>query len=205
VHHGRLFTKRPPPANVPTPRTPRTPDITTPALLEGATNQLSPRGLTQPKFHPYITLGFAFDQAICWISDVSFIPEETWDILKRHSLLNSKLPVLVVDCLGITSHTSHFGLKDSVTAISRIGAQKSYLIGFGHRVPHEAWTRICESIERNGNHEGYVDDISETVNKGLGIVNPEHLRQSLYIRPSYDGLRLNVSGDGGVDEVHLET
>ncbi|SCV72853.1 BQ2448_4390 [Microbotryum intermedium] len=33
---------------------------------------------------PYLSLGFLFDRQIAYISDVSYIPEETWSILETH-------------------------------------------------------------------------------------------------------------------------
>lgn len=109
------------------------------------------------KKEPYFCLGFLFNQSIAYISDVSFIPETTWDLLlgkttlegraskevkntskdpeqvaadANRTLSNGHLngingsdasshthgtsssaapPVLVVDCLRVYPHTSHFG------------------------------------------------------------------------------------------------
>lgn len=36
---------------------------------------------------PYYCLGFLFDQKICYLSDVSFVPEEVWAVLDQHVTL----------------------------------------------------------------------------------------------------------------------
>lgn len=111
------------------------------------------------KKEPYYSLGFIFNRSIAYISDVSYIPESTWDILLGktaastgrphvetletaknadqtvddavHTLTNGPVangynqsnrtettenstasgipPILVIDCLRVYPHTSHFG------------------------------------------------------------------------------------------------
>lgn len=115
-------------------------------------------GIYFTKKEPYYSLGFIFNRSIAYISDVSYIPESTWDLLlhghhsgkkghtkkethhtskkpqeviedaketltngkaddqpatKQHSSKEARShripPVLVIDCLRVYPHTSHFG------------------------------------------------------------------------------------------------
>ncbi|GAA5876705.1 hypothetical protein JCM1840_000767 [Sporobolomyces johnsonii] len=123
---------------------------------------------------PYFCMGFLFDARILYLSDVSSIPEEVWSQLSDEldlprsspSLTNGiehlalpasksnkpRLQALVVDCLRIEPFTSHFGLGQAVQTATRLGANKTYLIGFGHRTSHAAWlhaTRLFSSGARS--------------------------------------------------------
>ena len=116
-------------------------------------------GIYFTKKEPYYSLGFIFNRSIAYISDVSYIPESTWELLlgeaehgiahphrytektskkpqhvvqdvkdmlengtssgsnghhshhysKSHGSRQGAPPVLVVDCLRVYPHTSHFG------------------------------------------------------------------------------------------------
>ncbi|GAA6064299.1 hypothetical protein JCM10212_002479 [Sporobolomyces blumeae] len=145
---------------------------------------------TPPK--PFLCSGFLFNRQICYLSDVSGIPDSVWATLDHHldlpfsrtssssartNEIESTLPVvngtsssstttttttgadagasskprlqaLVVDCLRLEPFTSHFGLGQAVETAERLGARKTYLIGFGHRTSHTAWvhaTRLLAS------------------------------------------------------------
>lgn len=103
---------------------------------------------------PYYCLGFLFDRKIAYLSDVSLVPEEVWDLLERVCTLPEEwrpkkegevekvenvvngwkveekpvIQALVVDCLRIETFTSHFGLGEAVGTARRMGALKTYLV-----------------------------------------------------------------------------
>lgn len=102
---------------------------------------------------PYFCLGFLFDAAILYLSDVSFIPEIVYDAigqecelpaaeqplssrvngisLNGHQGGTSKKPRLqglFIDCLRQDGHTSHFGLPQAVESGRRLGAERTYLV-----------------------------------------------------------------------------
>lgn len=55
---------------------------------------------TPPK--PYYCLGFLFDRKLCYLSDVSEVPEEVWSLLEKEcSLPGSEKPQEVVE--GLTN------------------------------------------------------------------------------------------------------
>ncbi|GAA6008037.1 MBL fold metallo-hydrolase [Rhodotorula paludigena] len=116
---------------------------------------------------PYPCLGFLFNAQILYLSDVSYIPETVWaqldaelalarrPVVRQQNGTNNtngdvakkekpRLQALVIDCLRIEPFTSHFGIGQAVQAARRLHAQKSYLIGFGHRTSHAAWRHFCE-------------------------------------------------------------
>ncbi|GAA5875828.1 hypothetical protein JCM8547_005325 [Rhodosporidiobolus lusitaniae] len=136
-------------------------DPTTPFMIEGI--EVVPLPVHHGKFFttppsPYFCLGFLLNRQICWLSDVSHIPPAVWSTLFRYLLLpneegegekkgegegKKRLEALVVDCLRLETFTSHFGLGQAVSAARRMGAERNYLVGFGHRTSHALWTHAC--------------------------------------------------------------
>ncbi|WRT65509.1 uncharacterized protein IL334_002453 [Kwoniella shivajii] len=155
VHHGIYFhTISPAPG--PTPQ---------------STPNAPPSKRIEPE--PLICLGFMFDNEIVYISDVSSIPESTWERMSnRSSLINStdpsilsasetisvdgdltqandknKLPVLIIDALWpLRPHASHFSLQQALQTALRLKAQYTYLIGSTHPTTHFMWEEICLSL-----------------------------------------------------------
>ncbi|KAG8737240.1 hypothetical protein FRC10_008410 [Ceratobasidium sp. 414] len=68
------------------------------------------------------------------MSDVSYIPEGAWEVIKARS---NSFEVFIVDCLKLEHHISHFGIKEVVEAAKRVNAQQTYVVGFGHEIPHD--------------------------------------------------------------------
>ncbi|GAA6020459.1 hypothetical protein JCM10207_000007 [Rhodosporidiobolus poonsookiae] len=115
---------------------------------------------------PYFCSGFLFGRQICYLSDVSYIPQAVWSSLASRLSLPSppgqgeeeqgkgeeekeekpRLKALVIDCLRLEPFTSHFGLGQAVAAARRMGAERNYLIGFGHRTSHALWLRACTAL-----------------------------------------------------------
>ncbi|KAL8276368.1 hypothetical protein RQP46_011213 [Phenoliferia psychrophenolica] len=92
---------------------------------------------------PYLCLGFLFNSTLCYMSDVSHVPDTVWEILERECALpgtaalsleglsvdekkedKPRVHALVIDCLRIEGHMSHFGLGQAVEAARRIGADR---------------------------------------------------------------------------------
>ncbi|GAA5919494.1 hypothetical protein JCM6882_008653 [Rhodosporidiobolus microsporus] len=122
---------------------------------------------------PYFCLGFLFARQILYLSDVSYIPQDVWTTLSRYLALpaypptssisttngaeapgdagepegkKGRVKVLVIDCLRLEPFTSHFGLGQAVATARRVGAEKNYLIGFGHRTSNALWTAGCRAL-----------------------------------------------------------
>jgi hypothetical protein len=144
------------------------------------------------KPQPYVCLGFAIENSICWISDVSYIPDDTWKVLEP--MIDKGFAMLVVDCLGWKRHTSHFGIKDSVLTALRIGATVTYLIGFGHEIPHDDWTKICQYA--SGVPEPARGSSNYRVQRAMVLIDEAEEGKSIRpcMLPSYDGLRLRIKG-----------
>lgn len=145
-----------------------------------------------PKVHPYLCYGFKIEDAIVYISDVSFIPEDVWSMVLTSKSSSGQIPAFIVDCLRLNPHTSHFGLKQAVAAVRRLGAKRSYLTGFGHEVTHEEYTEILTAI---GNPSKLLPGSSENIEAGLKLVGEG---KEQYVRPAYDGMRIFVSVEGNI-------
>ncbi|GAA94712.1 hypothetical protein E5Q_01365 [Mixia osmundae IAM 14324] len=170
---------------------------------------------------PYICLGFLFDRAIAYLSDVNFIPEETWQLIRGSK--ESSIPICIVDCLRIVPHTSHFGLPQAVATARRMGAQRTYLFGFAHRITHDAWVYATSALGKGRHAHDAPEPLSKNGKrqKTKGLVRApevgnvqaqwesftEHAleeleeweggpREPIWVRPAFDGLRVWVDEHG---------
>jgi hypothetical protein len=202
VHHGRIFSKVPPPAYVVTP-TGTSPSTPTKSGISLPSRESSPALEKQQtgkeisnkveRIHPLLCLGFKVQEQLAYISDVSHIPDHVWEVLKSNRGEASRpLPALILDCLRLTSHPSHLGIAESLGIARRVGATKTYLTGFSHDVAHEEYVTITESI---GGIKKANRELTEPERIGIELAQGG---QQLWVRPAHDGLRLFVSGDGSV-------
>ncbi|TFK36806.1 beta-lactamase-like protein [Crucibulum laeve] len=199
VHHGRVFSVAPPPAYISTPNAtlPSTPDKKTMSLpcrnTTSATNGVKNRDDEEKVIYPYLSYGFKVQERLAYISDVSFIPDDIWPIL-RCGNSNGSLPILALDCLRLLPHTSHVGLAGALAIAQRINASRTYLTGFGHEVSHEEYVTIGEVV---GGAEIPLERLTEVEKQGLELVGEE---KGFWVRPAHDGLRVLVASDGRVKD-----
>ncbi len=66
---------------------------------------------------------------LAYLTDVSFIPDETRKFLRD-------LKILIIDALRYTPHPTHFSLKEALDEIEIIKPEKAYLIHLSHRFMH---------------------------------------------------------------------
>ncbi|MBK9291119.1 MAG: MBL fold metallo-hydrolase [Bacteroidetes bacterium] len=74
--------------------------------------------------HRLPVFGFRFGK-LAYITDVSYIPDETFQKLKGVSLL-------IIDALRKEKHISHFSLPEAIEAARRIGAQTTWFTHVSH-------------------------------------------------------------------------
>jgi len=207
VEHGRLWAACAPPAFSPTPDSspstpqPSTPNGTTlspplvvPAISPTSASAINGNGQGVPALHPYICHAFKIQDSVIYLSDVSWISEESWAVLNQPSISDPshRYAVAIVDCLRPIAHISHYGIKEAVNVARRINAQRTYLTGFGHEVAHDEYVTIGEyvggKVVGNPNEkEKYCIDL---VDEGKDV----------WLRPSHDGLRFVVSDKGDVED-----
>jgi phosphoribosyl 1,2-cyclic phosphodiesterase len=173
------------------------PSTPTPCEQQPSPEPITSKNVQQaPAIHPYFCFGFKVEDEIVYISDVSHIPEDKLTILETRPR-DKLLPVLVLDCLRLTPHTSHVGLEGALELARRIHASRTYLTGFSHDVAHDEYVTIGEAI---GGVEKGVGGLTETENSGLSLVKDG---ANLWLRPAHDGLRVFVESDGSVrDETY---
>ncbi|KAG5653492.1 hypothetical protein H0H81_012701 [Sphagnurus paluster] len=193
VHHGRIFSVAPPPAYIPSPSvtTPSTPTKTTVALpskLLFAENAI--KKAEEEVVHPYFCYGFKIGHEVVYMSDVSSIPDDKWAIIESPRPNDTRLPVLVVDCLRLRPHTSHFGLEGAVETARRIRASRTYLVGFGHEVSHDEYVRLGEAV---GGKSFDAATLTEMEKRGLEMIRKG---ENVWVRPAHDGLRVFVETNG---------
>ena len=71
---------------------------------------------------------------LAYCTDVSFIPEQAFELLKG-------LDLLVLDALQYKKHITHFSVEQAIEAAQRIGAKQTLFTHIGHSLPHEATNR----------------------------------------------------------------
>ncbi|KAJ4476630.1 beta-lactamase-like protein [Lentinula aciculospora] len=207
VHHGRIFSPTPPPAYLPTPRgltggsaTPITPS----EPLEQALRLLSVNGAgylekkTDEVIQPYLCFGFKIQDEVVYLSDVSYIPEDAWTIIRGATQRRgAPIPLCILDCLGLRLHTSHFGLEQSIATAREISATRTYLLGFSHIVSHEEYVTITEGV--GGARVTDEKALTEYEQKGLQLIGSG---EPVWIRPAHDGLRVIVEQDIVQDDTY---
>jgi phosphoribosyl 1,2-cyclic phosphate phosphodiesterase len=70
-----------------------------------------------------------------YLTDCSFIPEETFAALKG-------VDIAVLDALRAEPHPTHFSLAEAVAAARRIGARQTYFTHIAHNLEHETTNKI---------------------------------------------------------------
>lgn len=160
VHHGRIFSKVPPPAYTVTPTatlpsTPTTSGINLPSQQSSPALDIQKSGNVVLKkaeeqeeiIRPLLCFGFKIQEQLAYISDVSHIPDNVWELLRcNRPGVSGPLPALILDCLRLRPHTSHLGIAESIAIARRIGATRTYLTGFGHEVAHEEYITITKAV-----------------------------------------------------------
>ncbi|MCM0607038.1 MAG: MBL fold metallo-hydrolase [Xanthomonadaceae bacterium] len=80
-----------------------------------------------------IVVGYRFG-TMAYITDCNFIPETSLDRLKN-------LDVLVLDCVKIGSHDTHFNLEKALDVVSKLKPKKTYLTHLGHDFDFKTWQK----------------------------------------------------------------
>lgn len=144
-------------------------------------------------------MGFKIHDSLVYISDVSHIPEDVWTLLESpaDSTSISRPPaVLVLDCLRIQPHTSHFGLKQAMEAVRRLKAQRSYFVGFTHDHTHEDYADVLCAVGE-GKRSKFPSTEPELLRRAFEAAGEGEPR---FVRPAHDGLRLLISPNGYISE-----
>ncbi|KAF8506870.1 beta-lactamase-like protein [Russula emetica] len=208
VQHGRLWAASAPPGFAPTPATspsttperPSTPKINpassllappaAPAVSRRPALASADGGQGVPELYPCLCHAFKIQDSVIYLSDVSWISEESWAVLNQPSKgdPSHQYAVAIVDCLRPLAHISHYGIREAVNVARRINAQRTYLTGFAHEVSHDEYVTVGEyvggkAVDNPTVKEKYCKDM---IDEGRRI----------WLRPSHDGLRFEVSRSG---------
>lgn len=77
------------------------------------------------------SIGYRFD-SIAYVTDCGYIPSSSLDRLKGIS-------VLVLDCLRIKPHGTHFNVDQALEIVSSVRPKKTYLTHMGHDFDYIEW------------------------------------------------------------------
>ena len=79
------------------------------------------------------SVGYRID-AIAYVTDCSYIPASSLDRMKE-------LSVLVLDCLRLEPHGTHFNLDQALETISKVKPRKTFLTHIGHEIDYAKWRK----------------------------------------------------------------
>lgn len=75
--------------------------------------------------------------SVAYVTDCSYIPAESLDRMKG-------LSVLVLDCLRLQKHGTHFNLDQALETVAQLkphGLKRTYLTHLGHDFDYETWAK----------------------------------------------------------------
>lgn len=78
-------------------------------------------------------VGYRFD-SVAYVTDCSYIPEESLERLRD-------LKLLVLDCLRLAPHGTHFNLEQALEVVSQLRPKKTVLTHLGHDFDYASWTK----------------------------------------------------------------
>lgn len=157
---------------------------------------------------PFKCFAFVVNNVMVYMSDVSNIPEEAWQIIQHPPALPSasspdpsspRYQTFIVDVLRPAPFVSHFGLDQAVSAVRRLSAKKNYLIGPTHELNHDQWVSVGEGLEKPS--KGGDAMLPAVVQEALDVVSPG---PAVWLRPSFDGLRIVVPEEGDPEDVGVD-
>lgn len=155
---------------------------------------------------PYMTLAFLIEDKILWMTDVSTIPQKTWDVLHygldAAGSLNSetkqrrRLPLAFIDLSEIYPLRAHLSLRTFLEVVDRLNAHRSYAIGMNHTLCHgeiEALGEEIEGVREDGREDVFLQQVLEHGEEIGEAPVWERLKQrKAWFRPCYDGMAIQV-------------
>lgn len=78
-------------------------------------------------------VGYRID-SVAYVTDCSYIPTQSLDRLRG-------LSVLVLDCLRIQPHGTHFNLEKALEIVSELRPKKTFLTHLGHDFDYSSWNK----------------------------------------------------------------
>ncbi len=78
-------------------------------------------------------VGYRFE-SVAYITDCSYIPPTSIDRLKG-------VEILILDCVRLLPHRTHFNLDKALEMAQGLGAKKTYLTHLGHDFEYQAMSR----------------------------------------------------------------
>lgn len=96
------------------------------------------------------SLGFLFgsEERVCYISDISRMPEESLQILKR----SGRIDILIVDALLMgREHPTHYSLEQAVDLCKELRPKQALFVGMSSGMDHD---EVNEYLYQIGIEEG---------------------------------------------------
>jgi phosphoribosyl 1,2-cyclic phosphate phosphodiesterase len=104
-----------------------------PPTAESLTIQGVPIDIIRTQHGSQECLGYRID-SVAYVTDTSYIPSESLERLKG-------LSVLVLDCLRLKPHGTHFHLDQALEVVSQVKPRKTYFTHLGHDFDYAKWTK----------------------------------------------------------------
>lgn len=78
-------------------------------------------------------VGFRID-SVAYVTDCNLIPESSLTRLQD-------LDILVLDCVKLASHNTHFNLENALKVVSQLKPKKTFLTHLGHDFDYKIWQK----------------------------------------------------------------
>ena len=79
------------------------------------------------------TIGYRID-SVAYVTDCSYIPPKSLERMKE-------LSVLILDCVRLAPHGTHFNLEQALEVVSQLRPKKTFLTHLGHEFGHKEWSK----------------------------------------------------------------
>lgn len=88
---------------------------------------------------PVNATGYRFDNA-AYLTDCSFIPESSFELLKG-------LDLLIIDALRYTPHPNHFNIEGALAIVKRLSPRRTVFTHLTHEVAHKDESKLPKGVE----------------------------------------------------------
>jgi hypothetical protein len=161
---------------------------------------------------PYMCLAFVIEDKILWMTDTNEIPQTAWNVIHygleaaesgpAPDQLKRRLPLAFLDLADDRMYgRAHLDLRGFVTAVDKLEAGHVFSIGTNHTLCYGELVALGEEIQgmrEAGKEDAFIKtalygEISHLASDGLFDKVKE---KKAHFRPSYDGMKVTIEGQG---------
>lgn len=138
----------------------------------------------------YFNNGFLFDDTVAYIGDYNALPSHTLD-----ALLTRRPRALILDAsASLSTSFAHAGLPSAFLLAQQLPHSRIYLTGINHCHSHDDWLAACALVSGEALTPKLMANADPNfLRDALAAVDTVSVTDKVWLRPTFDGLRLAVS------------